>query len=245
MPVRQFPCRLQRFPKLHYLRAMHILDNVFWHALTGEQSNCASGKGGARRYAKGFSPLLAFADLDRPDFDSIAPYCDPGERFYTGGWTGAAPDGWRIDVESVMCQMVWDAPAPGEDAGAQAKLLGAEHRAAMHDLAILTNPGPFGPRTPELGDYWGVFEGGRLAAMTGERSHAGSFREVSGVCTHPDFRGRGWARDLVAIVVRDQLARGQTPFLHVMKANKGARALYRKMGFAERAEMAVRVVTRL
>jgi ribosomal protein S18 acetylase RimI-like enzyme len=142
-----------------------------------------------------------------------------------------------------MCQMVWDAPPPAASPG-EARLLGPEHRAAMLDLAVLTNPGPFGPRTPELGEYWGVFDGGRLAAMTGERAHAGEFREVSGVCTHPAHRGRGWARDLVAIVVRKQLARGQVPFLHVMKANEGARALYRKMGFVERAEMPVRVVAR-
>ena len=224
--------------------SMQVLDNVFWHALTKDQSHLSSGNEQARRYAKGFSPLLGFPDLDRPDFSAIAPHCDAGERFYIGGWTGRVPEGWRIDVETVMCQMVWDAPPP-QDAPGDARLLGPEHHTAMHELAVLTNPGPFGPRTPQLGDYWGMFEGDRLAAMTGERAHAGAFREVSGVCTHPDFRGRGWARGLVAIVVRSQLARGQTPFLHVMKANEGARALYRKMGFVERIESPVRVVTKL
>ncbi|MEJ6020701.1 GNAT family N-acetyltransferase [Ramlibacter sp. PS4R-6] len=224
---------------------MHTLDNVFWHALTGEQAHFAAGGDRAKRYARGFSPLLGFPDLASPDFDAVAPHCDSGERFYVGGWTGPAPQGWRIDIESAMCQMVWNAPAPPADVRGRAQRLGPEHHAAMHELAILTNPGPFGPRTPQLGDYWGVFEGRRLAAMTGERAHAGEFREVSGVCTHPDFRGRGWARDLVAIVVRDQLARGQVPFLHVMKANESARALYRKMGFAERLEQPVRVVTKL
>jgi GNAT superfamily N-acetyltransferase len=224
--------------------SMHILDNVFWHALTGEQSAFSTGNERARRYAAGFSPLLAFPDLDSPDFDAIAAHCDPGERFYIGGWSGAAPKGWRIDLETVMCQMVWNAPSPA-DSASDARLLGPAHRPAMHELAVLTNPGPFGPRTPELGEYWGIFDGDRLAAMTGERAHAGAFREVSGVCTHPDYRGRGWARDLVAIVVRAQLQRGQTPFLHVMKANEGARALYRKMGFVERMESPVRVVTML
>ena len=223
---------------------MHLLDNVFWHALTGEQSHLSAGNERARRYAKGFSPLLGFPDAAKPDFEAVAPFCDPGERFYIGQWTGRVPDGWRVDAEAVMCQMVWDAPPPQDPPG-EARLLGAGDREAMHELAVLTNPGPFGPRTPELGEYWGVFDGKRLAAMAGERSHAGEFREVSGVCTHPDYRGRGWARELVAIVVRKQLARGQVPFLHVMKANEGARGLYRKMGFAERAEMAVRVVSKL
>jgi ribosomal protein S18 acetylase RimI-like enzyme len=223
---------------------MHLLDNVFWHALTGEQAQLSAGNDRARRFAKGFSPLLGFPDPQHPDFAAIEAFCDPGERFYIGQWTGPVQDGWRIDAEAVMCQMVWDAPPPQGSPG-DAKLLGADDRPAMHELAVLTNPGPFGPRTPELGEYWGVFDGARLAAMSGERAHAGEFREVSGVCTHPDFRGRGWARELVAIIVRTQLARGQVPFLHVMKANEGARALYRKMGFVERAEMAVRVVSKI
>jgi ribosomal protein S18 acetylase RimI-like enzyme len=223
---------------------MHVLDNVFWRSLTVEQAHFAAGEGDARRYASGFSPLLAFADPERPAFERIAPFCGSGERFYLGGWTGPVPGGWRIEAETRMCQMVWDAPAP-EASAKTARLLREEDRAAMHELAVLTNPGPFGPRTPELGEYWGIFDGDRLAAMTGERAHASEFREVSGVCTHPDFRGKGWARDLVSIVVQQQLARGQVPFLHVMKANEGARALYRKMGFAERTEQAVRVITRL
>lgn len=223
---------------------MQTLDNVFWHALSGEQSKFSSGNGRARRYAAGFSPMLAFADLTHPDFDAIAAHCETGEHFYLGGWSGPAPKGWRIDVETLMCQMVWDAPTPHTSLK-DARPLGHEDREAMHELAVLTNPGPFGPRTPELGEYWGVFDGPRLAAMAGERAHANEFREVSGVCTHPDYRGRGWARALVEVIVRAQLERGQTPFLHVMKANESARALYRKMGFVERPEMAVRVITML
>ena len=224
---------------------MDTLDNVFWHALTGEQAHVSAGNDRARRYAKGFSPLLGFADPARPDLVAIAPFCDAGERFYLGGWTGEAPPGWRIDADARMCQMVWDAPAPPGTDLPEARRLGPEHHAAMHELAVLTNPGPYGARTPELGEYWGLFDGPRLVAMTGERAHAGRFREVSGVCTHPDYRGRGWARELVALVVRRQLARGQTPFLHVMTANEAARALYRQMGFVERMQSPVRIVTRL
>jgi hypothetical protein len=93
----------------------HLLDNIFWHALTGPHARYAEGAGGARRYARGFSPILGFADAAHPDFAALAPCCDPAEHFYCGGWTGAAPAGWRIDAESTMFRMVRDAAAPAAD----------------------------------------------------------------------------------------------------------------------------------
>jgi predicted GNAT family acetyltransferase len=110
-------------------------------------------------------------------------------------------------------------------------------------LTELTRPGPFGPRTIELGSYFGCFEGNRLVAMAGERMHAGSLREVSGVCTHPDFQGKGLARRLMMKLIRQELLRGETPFLHVMSENLHARALYERMGFRNYRETIVRVIS--
>lgn len=72
---------------------------------------------------------------------------------------------------------------------------------------------------------------------------AGSLHEVSGICTHPEFRGRGLARRLTSKLIRRQMQRGETPFLHVMSANTGARALYEKMGFRNYRETVVRVIS--
>jgi ribosomal protein S18 acetylase RimI-like enzyme len=130
------------------------------------------------------------------------------------------------------------------DDAPEARRLGPGDAAKALELAILTNPGPFGLRTIELGEYFGIFEGERLVAMAGERMHAGEFREVSGICTHPDHQGRGYAGRLTAKVLQRQLARGQVPFLHVMSANTGARALYEKMGFRLYRETVVRVIAR-
>ena len=54
----------------------------------------------------------------------------------------------------------------------------------------------------------------------------------SGV-THPDYQGRGLARKLVAKLAYRQLARGETRFLHVMRANEAAHQLYLRMGFED------------
>ena len=87
----------------------HLLDNIFWHALSGPQAKFAAGNRAARRYAPGFSPIVAFADQLQPDLSAFAAFCQPGEHFYTEGWTGAASVGWQINLESTMLKMIWEA----------------------------------------------------------------------------------------------------------------------------------------
>jgi len=221
-----------------------LLDNIVWHALSGPHAKFASGGDRARRYAPGFSPIAGFADATHPDLDALAPHCEPGEHVYCMDWTGAPPAGWRIDVDATMYRMVWDGVMPGDDPALDAVPLRPEHAAQAVELATLTRPGPFGPRTPELGDYFGCFEDGRLIAMAGERMHAGTLHEISGVCTHPEFQGRGLARRLMDTLIRRQLLRGETPFLHVMRDNESAHRLYLRMGFRDHCEAAVRVISR-
>jgi len=213
--------------------------------MTGPQAQFASGAGAARRYTRGFSPILGFEDRERPDFAALAPYCDVGERFYVHTWSGDPPPGWQIVVEKRMKRMVWTGSLPEEDPTLECRPLAAAHAQQAVDLAVLTNPGPFGLRTIELGEYYGVFEGERLVAMAGERLHAGPYREVSGVCTHPDFQGHGLARKLSTKIVRLQMLRGQLPFLHVISSNENAHALYERMGFRVYKETVVRVVERI
>ena len=221
-----------------------LLDNIVWHALTGPHARFSAGGDEARRYARGFSPIIGFADQARPNFAALVPLCEPGEHFYTDGWSGIAPGGWRIELEATMFKMIWEAAVPADDAAPDAVPLGPEHAAQALALAELTRPGPFGLRTIELGDYFGVFDGERLIAMAGERMHAGALREISGVCTHPDHQGRGLARRLMLKLIRRQMQRHETPFLHVMSSNVGARQLYERMGFRNYKESVVRVISR-
>jgi len=221
----------------------HLLDNIFWHSLAGPQARFSAGTDRARRYAAGFSPIVGFANGQHPDFAELRPYCASGEHFYCDGWSGKAPDGWSIEAEATMFKMIWDAPVPDPIDGDDPPFLEAAHAERALELATLTRPGPFGIRTIELGEYFGIFEGDRLVAMAGERAQARSLREISGVCTHPDYQGRGHARQLMLRLVRRQILRGETPFLHVMSANSSAHALYERMGFRDYRESVVRVVS--
>ena len=73
---------------------------------------------------------------------------------------------------------------------------------------------------------------------------AGAFREISGVCTQPEFQGRGLARSLILKLIRRQMLRQETPFLHVMQDNGHALRLYERMGFGVYSRAVARVVSR-
>ncbi len=223
---------------------LHLLDNVVWNCLAGPHVRFSTGTSSARRYAPGFTPIIGFADAKRPDFAALEQYCEPGEHFYCADWSGPAPAGWQIITDAIGHQMVWAAAVPAADEKLAALRLGPEHVPQVLDLIAISPPGPFGPRTIELGEYFGVFEGTRLAAVAGERMEAGAFTEISGVSTHPDFQGRGYARRLILKLVRRQMQRKRQPFLHVMDDNLHARGLYARMGFRHHQQMVLRVVAR-
>ena len=221
-----------------------LLQNVFWFALAGPQAAFSVGAGAVRRYARGFSPIVAFQDPWSPAFDALATLCDVGEEVYCDGRSGPAPAGWTVHGEFLMHRMVWEGARPPVDEALDARPLGSADVDQALALAALTRPGPFGPRTIELGDYFGYFEGSHLVAMAGERACTGRLREISGVCTHPDHQGRGLALRLTTKLIHRQVHRGETPFLHVLVENTGAIGLYERLGFKARYQSLARVMSR-
>jgi len=140
------------------------------------------------------------------------------------------------ETRKLCLQMVWDKLAPVE-AAFEIEALGEDDAAEMLALALLTKPGPFRARTHTMGRFVGVRDGGRLIAMAGERMHMPGYREISAVCTHPEFRGRGLGAALMQVVGARMMQERDQPFLHSYADNAGAVALYRKLGFVVRAEV--------
>ena len=114
----------------------------------------------------------------------------------------------------------------------------------MIALTTLTKPGPFGPRTYEMGDYIGIREDGNLAAMAGERLKIPGYTEISAVCTHPSHLGRGYATAMILELMRRIRQRREIPFLHVRPENRRAVELYERLGFRTRIELQYTIVER-
>jgi hypothetical protein len=176
----------------------HPFDNIVWNALSGPHADHAAGTDEARRYAAGFSPIVGFADPEHPNVDALAPFCESGESFYCDGWSGAAPSSWHVHAEEIMLKMIFDASMPASDDAHEAVALRTEHREQVLELVALTRPGPFGPRTPELGEYFGVLRrwpprrdgwranARRRAARDQRRVHAPRFSRARSCTTADD-----------------------------------------------------------
>ena len=215
---------------------MTALDDPIWHALTTEHRDLAISHGEAHRYP---SDIAAFVAAH--SFDDLRRIVTPGERLasFTAGEV-ALPPGWTLMHERWIEQMVFE----GEPAHAPDGLLtlGAADVEEMLALTKLTEPGPFFARTHVMGRYAGIREDGRLAAMAGERLKLTGATEISAVCTHPDFQGRGYGRLLMDAMIATIQGDDAQPFLHVKNEN-GAKRLYEKLGFRVRRELRLTVFT--
>ena len=218
---------------------MHPLDNIIWHALTTRQTEFAQTLGEARRFVPEVGPLAAFLEPNYADYESLAGLAKIGGTIALFLDSPYQPcRGWNVVAGAPLLQMVHSGAeivdsAPGIATDSIVEL-GAADSAEMVALAALTKPGPFGPRTHELGSFFGIRAGGKLAAMAGERMKVPGNTEISAVCTHPQHTGHGYAATLMTRIMERIVKRGEVPFLHVRGDNLRAIELYKRLGFCER-----------
>jgi predicted GNAT family acetyltransferase len=221
-----------------------VLGRPVWTALTTRQAGFAVGGVRARRFAPDIGPLAAARDDSPESLAALAALLpEDGMLLLLQADAIILPPGAVAVTTAAGVQMMAErlAPAPIDE---RIERLSDADGPAMLALAALTKPGPFEPRTPSLGEFWGVKERGILVAMAGERMKHEGFTEVSGVCTHPGARGRGLGRSLSAAVAARILERGETPYLHAYATNTVAIRLYESLGFRLRRQMNVAVVRR-
>jgi ribosomal protein S18 acetylase RimI-like enzyme len=222
----------------------HPLDRPVWNALNGRQAGLAVTRGDAVRIDPGYGPFAAARDQGEDAQRALVGCVAPGvEVWLVESEEWPAPPGLKCRMTAPLLQMVGD-PSCG-DGDEDYIELDDSHADQMSALALATEPGPWGERTRCYGPFFGIVRDGRLEAMAGERMlPADGLAEVSGLCTWPEFRGRGHAARLIRRVVAGFAARGDTPFLHSYAGNAKAIALYKSLGFRPRREMVVTVLVR-
>ena len=222
----------------------HPLDRPIWNALTSTQSSLAEGGARARRYPPAIVPFAAMADTSPSSFTALGELMSRSDQavlFTTEPVT--APAEFKLLLAASGEQMI-GAPVETPIRLAEIITLGAADVPAMMELTKLTRPGPFTPRTHELGTFLGIRIDGQLVAMAGERMKPANYTEMTAVCVHPNYRRRGYAQMLLGAVSRQIVARGEIPFLHVFSDNTAAIALYRRQGMEIRRRIFVTVLGR-
>ncbi|PSM40506.1 GNAT family N-acetyltransferase [Streptomyces dioscori] len=208
----------------------HILDNPARASLTGPHAHFAERRGRVLRYQADVSPWLALPDdPGADDWADVAALAGPGNEIALPGFRGEIPQGWEVTFRGEGVQFVDDGLAAAPDP--EAVRLGPADVPEMLALVERTRPGPFLPRTVELGTYLGIRRNGALVAMAGERLHPPGWTEISAVCTDAAVRGQGLATRLTLAVAHGIRARGETPFLHTGADNTTAVRLYESLGF--------------
>ena len=221
------------------------LERPVWSMLTGPQASLAVVTGPAVRIDPRYGPFAASDGSSEGAAALSALVAAHGEAWLVEPLEQPATTGTRVARTAPLLQMVAETPQPPQAGDCPIEPLDDRHIPAMAELALATEPGPWGPLTHRYGPFFGVLRDGKLAAMAGQRMRpAENLAEVSAVSTWPAYRGQGLAGALIRRVMAGMVARGETPFLHTYAENAGAIALYRSLGFVARRELVVTVLER-
>jgi ribosomal protein S18 acetylase RimI-like enzyme len=195
--------------------------------LTGAHAHLAVRIGEVLRYTPDVAPFMSIpAHATDADWADVAEMLALTQR---PGFLVAPPEEWGHLERFPGVQLVDDGVSVQHDD--EAVLLGPADVPEMLELVAQTQPGPFGPRTIELGTYLGIRREGRLVAMAGERMHPPGWTEISAVCTDAAHRGQGLGSRLIRAVAAIITDRGEVPFLHTVASNTNAIRLYESLGF--------------
>ncbi|GAA4094683.1 GNAT family N-acetyltransferase [Mucilaginibacter panaciglaebae] len=215
----------------------HVLDNPAYNALATGNQNLSNGNTQIKYFNKEVAPFVGLKNTSTENFNAlydILPH--DGPFVFVPAKVTDIPSPWQTLAAIPGYQMVYKGEILPVD-NANLTNLTDEHIPQMLELTQLTNPGPFAERTIDFGHYVGIFDGDKLAAMAGQRMNPVPYAEISAVCTHPDYTGKGYARQLLAFHINRIKREGNIPFLHVRADNERAIKVYHSLGFEMRSEV--------
>ena len=218
----------------------HPLDNPIWTALNSGSASFAYGNGTVRFIDRRIGFFAGIPLYDTEHLHQLYEAMDSGMRVIVFPPEYLELDAkWKVRNDNALLQMVFDKPSINLSLDESIRALAAADVPEMLALTQLAKPGPFLENTIAFGGYFGFFVDGKLVSMAGTRLAAGPFTEVSAVCTHPDFVGRGLAQRVLPHVLNYVQQQGQIPYLQLYPDNLPALRLYQRLGFVERANLRV------
>ena len=222
----------------------HILDRPIWSALETRHAALGEGTERAKRFRPPIHTFAGPRDEDDESWEALAKLPSPGETLLVVQRDDIrVPENFTVRMSAKLVQMQAERHLPVIEDARIVPLTPADAE-EMLALATLTKPGPFTLHAQSLGSFWGIREYGRLVAMAGERLKQPGFTELSGVCTHPDVRGKGLGRLLSLYVGGRIFEKNERPYLHAFTTNSAAIALYESIGFRTRELMNAVIIAR-
>jgi ribosomal protein S18 acetylase RimI-like enzyme len=210
----------------------HLLHNPVYNALHSGDKHLSFGNGKVKFFDEQVSPFAGFENDYSKGFADLYELLPVGRKIlYAIPSFITQPGGWQIRHEIKGLQFIYEGNSDIKTEFPNVISLSEIHIEQMMQLTKLTKPGPFGLGTINFGSYFGIFDNEKLVAMTGQRLHVKNYSEISAVCTHPDYAGKGYAYTLLQHQLQLILQQNQQPFLHVRDDNKRAIALYLRLGF--------------
>ena len=227
----------------------HILDNMIWNAITTGNNDIAIINGDVGCYLPDIAPFAGMKIFNEVNLKKLYEFIPANRSVAISSLNKMDHDEskWKLLQPMDVTQMTYEHSVKTFATKNNSLIvpLSDEHVPQMMELTALTKPGPFLQQTIRFKKYFGIFIEGRLAAMTGQRMHPRPYMEVSAVCSHPDFRGLGYAKTLMLHVMKIILDNSFVPFLHVLSNNINAIELYKAIGFQTRKQIFVDVIRRL
>ncbi len=214
------------------------LDNPVWNALISGNRHLAKGSDLVKYFDISVSPFAALKENSTANFIELYEQSMFDRPVLL--WADellSIPKIWKVIDCIPGLQMIYDRPSAKEFQSTGINALSENDIPEMLSLTKLTKPGPFGTRTIEFGNYEGIFENQKLVAMTGQRFHCFDHIEISAVCTHPDYLGRGYAKQLLLSQLTQILSVSKKPYLHVREDNERAIDVYKSIGFLIRKKV--------